>query len=176
MPGLHPRKPLNCVNKPVTEFRCNSLNSDLKEKFLLRLHRYLPKLLGCSKGGRDALWSCEQHGAGREGRCNCPQLLKSSWDTNSFAVFTVVDNTSSSAYTTVDDVFSPSLPFKLFPSLYAIVGCAPLLLLGISTKKTHMKKCAVLRELQAQRGGSACGSEDGDGTGEEGAAACLRCH
>lgn len=43
LPGLHPKETLNCVNKPVTESRCNSLNSDLQEKFMLRLHRYFRK-------------------------------------------------------------------------------------------------------------------------------------
>lgn len=50
------------------------------------------------------------------------------------------------------------------------------LLLRTSTKKTQVKKCGVPKGLQAQRGGSACGREEGDGTREEGAAACLKCH
>lgn len=117
LPGLHPRKPLNCINKSVTEFSCNSLNSDLKKKFILRLHGYLRKRFGCSERGRDALWSRKQRGACREGRRNCLQLLKSSWGTNSFTVFTVMWTTpnSFSAYSTADDIFSHSLPFKLFP-------------------------------------------------------------
>ena len=41
LPGLHPSRPLNWVNKTVTEFRCNSLSPDLKEKFIVRLHGYL---------------------------------------------------------------------------------------------------------------------------------------
>lgn len=51
LPGLSPRKPLNWIKKLVTKFRCNGLISDLTEKFILRLHRYLRKPLFCSEGG-----------------------------------------------------------------------------------------------------------------------------
>lgn len=55
--------------------------------------------------------------AGR-GRRNCPQLLKSSRDTSHGALtpsqFSLSCGHGFSVYATADDIFSPSLPFKLF--------------------------------------------------------------
>lgn len=52
-----PQGALKLCKQASDRIQINSLSSDLKETFTLRLHRYLCKRFGCSEGGRDTHWS-----------------------------------------------------------------------------------------------------------------------
>lgn len=113
-PGLHPRKPLHCTNKSVIKFRCNSLTSDCPEQFIFTLQRYTCNQFSCSERRQDALSSCGYYRAQRERRHNRPQLLKSSWSTNSSTFHCPGDNTRVSQHTLLWNTFLTFSPFQTF--------------------------------------------------------------
>lgn len=112
--GLHSRKLLNSISKSVTKNRCNSLTSDCPGKFILTLQRYICNQVSCREGKQDALWSCRYCGAQRMRRHNCPQLLKSSWSTNSSSFHCHVDNKRVSQHTLLRNTFSHLLSLSNF--------------------------------------------------------------
>lgn len=114
LPGLHPRKPLNCINKSVLKFQGNSLTLDCTEKFIFILQRYICNQFSCREGRQDALWSCRYCRAQRETTHNCPQLLKSSWSTNSSSFHCPRDNKRVSQYTLLRNTFLTFSPFQTF--------------------------------------------------------------
>lgn len=114
LPGLHPRKPLNRINKTVIKFRCNSLTSDCPEKFILILQRCICNQFSCSEGRQDALWSCRYCRARRERRHNYPQLLKPSLSANSSSFHCHRDNKRVSQHTLLWNTSLTFSPFQTF--------------------------------------------------------------